>query len=76
MCYPCQNAVNNIRNLRNCIILSRDANAAHVIADIFTAMKESSSLPVCRISEVDGCLPASSYISNRNLMYELAGDFT
>ena len=29
-----------------------------------------------RISEVDGCLPASSYISNRNLMYELAGDFT
>ena len=29
-----------------------------------------------RVSEVDGCLPASSYISNRNLMYELAGDFT
>ena len=29
-----------------------------------------------RISEVDGCLSASSYISNRNLMYELAGDFT
>ena len=29
-----------------------------------------------RISEVDGCLPASSYISNRDLMYELAGDFT
>jgi hypothetical protein len=29
-----------------CTMLSRDANAAHVIADIFTAMKESSSLPV------------------------------
>ena len=29
-----------------CTILSRDTNAAHVIADIFTAMKESSSLPV------------------------------
>ncbi len=32
--------------------------------------------PYTRISEVDGCLPASSYISNRHLMYELAGDFT
>ena len=29
-----------------CTTLSRDTNAAHVIADIFTAMKESSSLPV------------------------------
>jgi hypothetical protein len=27
-------------------MLSRDANATHVIADIFTAMKESSSLLV------------------------------
>jgi hypothetical protein len=34
--------------------------------------------PVCRVHEVNGCLPAISYIllRHRILMYELAGDLT
>ncbi len=35
-----------------------------------------SDVHVSRVHEVNGCLPASSYIKHRIFMYELVGDLT
>ncbi len=50
-----------------------DTDSPHVVRQRDTLERDIS---IGRVSEVDGCLPASSYIRHRNLMYELAGDFT
>ena len=55
-------------------IINTNSFDGHVQEDIISCRKFLNTNS--RVSEVDGCLPASSYIRHRILMYELAGDFT